>query len=50
MAADRPPEARGNLPPDMEKPLEANETVRLNEIVYSSRLGGLLKHYEPRAA
>ena len=49
MAADRPPEARGNLPPDMEKPLEANETVRLNEIVYFSRLGGLLKHYEPRA-
>ena len=46
---EHPYEARGNLPPHMEKPLEANETVWLNDIVYSSRLGGLLKHYEPRA-
>ncbi len=47
---ERPHEARGHLPPGMEKRPEDNETVRLNDIVYSSRLGGLLKHYERRAA
>jgi hypothetical protein len=30
----------------MEKPPEANETVRLNDVVYSSRLGG--HRYEGR--
>jgi putative transposase len=47
---ERPHEARGHLPPGMETPTTANETVRLNDVVYSSRLGGLLKHYEWRAA
>ena len=47
---ERPHEARGHLPPGMERPPEANENVRLNNVVYSSRLGGLLKHYERRAA
>jgi len=47
---ERPHEARGHLPPGMEKPPEGNETVRLNDVVYSSRLGGLLKHDERRAA
>ena len=47
---ERPHEACGHLPPGMEKPPEANELVRLNDVVYSSRLGGLLKHYERRAA
>ena len=47
---ERPHEARGHLPPGMETPREGNEAVRLNDVVYSSRLGGLLKHYERRAA
>ena len=37
---ERPHEARGHLPPGMGKLLEANETIRMNDIVYSSRLGG----------
>lgn len=47
---ERPHEARGHLSPAMETPPEGNETVRLHDVVYSSRLGGLLKHYERRAA
>jgi putative transposase len=47
---ERPHTARGHLPPGMEQPLLVNEAVRLNDIVYSSRLGGLLKHNERRAA
>jgi len=47
---ERPHQARGHLPPSMETPPASNETVRLNDVVYSSRLGGLLKHYERRAA
>ena len=47
---DRPHDARGYLPPGLEKLPEANETVRLNDVVYSSRLGWLLKHCERRAA
>ena len=38
--SDRPHEARGHLPPGMGKLPEANETIRMNDIVYSSRLGG----------
>ncbi len=41
---------RRHLPPGMETPTTANEIVRLNDVVYSSRLGGLLNHYERRAA
>ena len=47
---ERPHEARGYLPPDLETPSEAIETIRLNDVVCSSRLGGLLTHYERRAA
>ena len=47
---DRPHDARGYLPPGLEELPEANETVRLNDVVDSSRLGGLLKHYARRAA
>jgi putative transposase len=47
---ERPHEARSHLPPGMEKPPETNDAIRPNEVVYSSRLGGLLKHYERRAA
>jgi putative transposase len=45
-----PHEAQGHLTPALEKPPEANEAVRMNDVVYSSRLGALLKHYERRAA
>jgi hypothetical protein len=34
----------------METPPVTNESIQLNDIVYSSRLGGLLNHYEQRAA
>jgi hypothetical protein len=34
----------------MEKPPNGNATVRLNDVFYSSRLGGLLKHFQRRAA
>jgi hypothetical protein len=34
----------------MEKPPETNDAVRPKDVVCSSRLGGLLKHYERRAA
>jgi putative transposase len=47
---ERPHEARGHLPPGMEKPPETNDAIRPNDVVCSSRLGGLLKHYERRAA
>jgi transposase InsO family protein len=47
---ERPHTARGHLPSGMKKPPVVNETVRLNDVVYSSRLGGLLKHYERRVA
>jgi putative transposase len=42
-------EFRGHLPPGVETPPASNETVRLNDVGYSSRLGGLLKHYDRRA-
>lgn len=34
----------------METPLASNQTVRLNDVIESSRLAGLLKHYGRRAA
>ena len=46
----RPHEARGHLTPAKGTPPRAIETVRLTDIVYSSQLDGLLKHYERRAA
>lgn len=47
---ERPHEARGHLPPGFEKPPEFAETVGPNDIVCSSRLGGLLNSYSRRAA
>lgn len=47
---ERPHEARGHLPPGIEKPPETNDAIRPDDVVYSSRLGGLLKPYERRAA
>jgi putative transposase len=47
---ERPHEARGHLPPGFEKPPETTETIRTNDIVCTSRLGGLLNSYSRRAA
>jgi putative transposase len=47
---ERPHEARGHLPPGFEKPPETNDAIRPNEVVSSSRLGGLLNSYSRRAA
>jgi hypothetical protein len=47
---ERPHEARGHLPPGMETSPEANDAIRPNEVVRSSRLGGLLNSYSRRAA
>jgi putative transposase len=47
---ERPHEARGHLPPAMEKSREAIETIRLNDVVCTSRLSGLLNTYSRRAA
>ncbi|QDU35967.1 hypothetical protein Mal4_02500 [Maioricimonas rarisocia] len=42
--------ARGNLPPAWDSPPETVDTIRLSDVACSTRLGGLLKHYERRAA
>ena len=47
---ERPHEARGHLPPGMETPPETIDTVRPNDIVCKTRLGGLLTSYSRRAA
>lgn len=47
---ERAQEARRHLPRGLEKPPEATETIRLNDVVWSSRLGGLLNSYSRRAA
>jgi len=46
----RPHEGRDHLPPAMKDPPPEAETVKLDEVVCRERLGGLLKHYERRAA
>ena len=46
----RPHQALGNLPPAMEKPPDPIETIDPGQVVVHERLGGLLKHYERRAA
>lgn len=47
---ERPHEARSHLPPPCEAPPEPTATVRLNDLVCTTRLGGLLKPYSRRAA
>ncbi|MCL6506364.1 MAG: integrase core domain-containing protein, partial [Bryobacteraceae bacterium] len=47
---ERAHEARGHLPPDCEKPPEPAMSLRVRDVVCTTRLGGLLKHYERRAA
>lgn len=42
--------ARENVPPAWDSPPEEVQTIRPSEVVYTTRLGGLLKHYERRVA
>ena len=42
--------ARGNVPPTWESPPEEVQTISRAEVVCTTRLGGLLKHYARRAA
>lgn len=47
---ERPHSSRDFLPPATESPPEPNETIRLNDVVCETRLGGVLKSYSRRAA
>jgi len=47
---ERPHSARDHLPPACEKPPEPQVSLKMSEIVCTTRLGGLLKHYSRRAA
>lgn len=47
---ERPHSARSHLPPACESPPEPNATISLRDVVCRTRLGGLLKSYERRAA
>ena len=47
---ERPHSARDHLPPSWDLPPEPNNRVSPNEIVCTTRLGGLLKSYARRAA
>jgi transposase InsO family protein len=45
-----PHSARSHLPPTYESPPEPNAAIPLRDVVCHTRLGGLLKSYERRAA
>lgn len=47
---ERPHSARDHLPPDFEPPTERTAEIRPTDIVCTTRLGGLLRSYERRAA
>jgi len=47
---ERPHSARQHLPPDYDSAPAPAASVILDDVVSTSRLGGLLKHYERRAA
>jgi putative transposase len=47
---ERPHQALGNRSPSGTDPPEEIGTLKLDEIVCHERLGGVLKHYERRAA
>ena len=48
--AERPHLALGNLPPGLDKPPERVECLGPEDVVVRERLGGLLRHYERKAA
>lgn len=47
---ERPHEARGQLPPSLETAPVAAETIRIKDVIFSSRLSGLLNSCSRRAA
>ena len=47
---ERPHSARDHLPPGCESPPATRDTIRLNDVVCETRLGGALKSYSCRAA
>ena len=48
--AERPHLAAGNLPPMLGRPLEMVVCLGPKDVVARDRLGGLLRHYERKAA
>jgi len=48
--AERPHLALGNVPPGLDKPPERVECLGPEDVVVRERLGGLLRHYERKAA
>ena len=48
--AERPHLATGHLPPALARPPEPVECLGPKDVVASERLGGLLRHYERKAA
>ena len=46
----RPHQAKGNLPLGVDKPPDPPDSVTLGDIECHERLGGLLRHYERKAA
>ena len=47
---ERPHSSRDHLPPDFTAPPEEATTVRLNDIICISKLGGIIHSYSRRAA
>ena len=47
---ERPHSARDHLPPACEKPPERQVSLKMSDVVCTTRLGGLLKSYSRRAA
>ncbi|RLS57945.1 MAG: hypothetical protein DWH91_03415 [Planctomycetota bacterium] len=47
---ERPHSARDHLPPAYERPPDRQSTIKMSEVVCTTRLGGLLKSYSRRAA
>lgn len=47
---ERPHSARDHLPPACEKPPDRQSTIKMSEVVCTTRLGGLIKSYSRRAA
>jgi hypothetical protein len=48
--AERPHLSLGNLPPGLAKPPERVECLGPGDVVVRERLGGLLRHYQRKAA
>jgi hypothetical protein len=47
---ERPHAAKDHLPPDFDPPVDRSQQITPRDIVCTTRLGGLLRSYERRAA